>query len=147
MKYIASPYTHENENVRERRALDVCEFAAALMRSGVHAFSPIAHTHLMSKHFAMPVEFDFWNDYDTEYLKWCDELIVHTQPGWQFSAGISAEIQTMRELGKPVIYACCAASYIQAFCRDQMDAITDTMAQKHLNCENRSVQTDAGCPS
>ncbi|MCP4786572.1 MAG: DUF1937 family protein [Fuerstiella sp.] len=45
MIYLASPYSHSDANIREKRFRDVCRTAARLMRNGDVVFSPIAHGH------------------------------------------------------------------------------------------------------
>lgn len=101
--YLASPYSHESETIREMRFALVCEAAASLMSKGTLVFSPIAHTHPIAK-FGLPTGFDFYEEYDREMIKRCDSLVVLTLDGYEHSKGVEAEVKYAHELGKEVTY-------------------------------------------
>jgi nucleoside 2-deoxyribosyltransferase len=103
MIYLASPYSHPDVRVRERRFEVACRAAAALLRAGVAVFSPIAHSHPIAR-FGLPTGWDYWSRLDREYLARCDVLAVLTLVGWRESTGVQAEIALARELGLPVVY-------------------------------------------
>ncbi|MCI0333654.1 MAG: DUF1937 family protein [Planctomycetes bacterium] len=103
MIYLASPYTHQDANVRQWRFHEACRAAAALLRAGVTVFSPIAHSHPIAR-FGMPTSWEFWSQVDREYLSRCDVLAVLTLAGWRESVGVQAEIELAREMGIPVVY-------------------------------------------
>ena len=44
----------------------------------------------------------FWERFDREHLRRCDELVVLMLDGWGESVGVAAEIRIAAELGKPV---------------------------------------------
>lgn len=102
MKYLASPYSHPNPNVRLARFTTVCIAAGQLMNAGEIIFSPIAHTHPIAVTCDLPLGFDYWEKYDREMLAACDEIIVLMLDGWRESKGVQAEIAIMKEMGKPV---------------------------------------------
>ena len=101
--YLASPYSHESEAIKEKRFELVCEYAAGLMKQGLFVYSPIAHTHPISR-YGLPGDWDFWESYDTLMISKCDEIKVLQIPGWQESKGVQAEIQLAKELNKPISY-------------------------------------------
>lgn len=103
MIYLASPYTHPDNEVRQWRFCEACRAAAALLRAGVTVFSPIAHSHPIAR-FGMPTSWAFWSQVDREYLSRCDVLAVLTLAGWRESVGVQAEIKLAREMGLPVVY-------------------------------------------
>ena len=103
MIYLASPYSHEREAVRETRFHDACDAASHLMRQGHRVYSPIAHTHPVAQH-GLPLGWDFWEPYDRWFVERCDEVWVLTLEGWSESKGVRAEIRIAEELGKPVRY-------------------------------------------
>ena len=102
--YLASPYSHPNPNVREMRFIAACHAAADLMRQGYRVFSPIAHGHSIAVRSPLPETWDFWREQDFAVLRHCDRLFVLTLSNWIRSVGVRAEIEIMRELGKPVEY-------------------------------------------
>ncbi len=104
MIYLASPYTHENPAVRQTRFEQVCRATAYLMRRGHHVFSPIAHSHPVAEHGALPTDFGYWEAYDREMIHGCAEVWVLRLDGWESSRGVAAEIALADELDKPIRY-------------------------------------------
>lgn len=103
MIYLASPYSHPSPTVREQRFHAVCRMTVALMRRGQVVFAPIVHGHPLVGH-GLPTDWPFWERFDREHLRRCDELVVLTLDGWRESVGVTAEIRIAGELGKPVRY-------------------------------------------
>ena len=103
MIYLASPYTHPDPAVVERRFEAVCQAAAALIRQGKTVFSPIAHSHSICR-YGLPGDWQFWQQHDREHLSACDEVVVLMLEGWQESHGVQAEIALARSLGKSVSF-------------------------------------------
>jgi hypothetical protein len=103
MIYLASPYTHPDPVVREERFAAACAVAAQLLRFGHLVFSPICHSHPLTR-FGLPLDWGFWERCDRQHLERCSELIVLMLPGWTSSRGVLAEIAIARELGLPVRY-------------------------------------------
>lgn len=104
MIYLASPYTHDDPAVMAQRFDAVCHAAGALMKSGKHVYSPIVHSHPIATRCGLPIEWEYWRDFDTRMIAACDELWVLNLHGVTRSRGVAAEIQIARDLGKPVSY-------------------------------------------
>lgn len=102
MIYLASPYSHPDPDVRERRFDEVCRIAGALMAAGHQVFSPIAHTHPIAVRCDLPKGWEFWRKYDEDLLAACDWLVVAAMDGWQDSVGVKAEIQVALDTGKRI---------------------------------------------
>lgn len=103
MIYLASPYSHPEEHVRERRFYDACRAVARLMLAGHVVFSPIVHSHPLVGH-GLPTAWDFWERVDREHLRRSDALVVLMLDGWRDSVGVAAEIRIAAEFSKPVGY-------------------------------------------
>jgi nucleoside 2-deoxyribosyltransferase len=103
MIYLASPYSHPDAIVRERRFRAACSAAARLIRSGEIVFSPVAHCHAIAL-CGVPTDWRFWERHDRRFLEFCDEVVVLMLDGWRESVGVQAEIEIAEELGKPVRY-------------------------------------------
>jgi len=103
MLYLASPYSHPDEDVREQRFIDACAASSFLMKRGELVFSPICHSHPIAQ-FGLPKGWDFWEKYDREFLEFCSSMVVLMLDGWQESKGVQAEIQIMKEMGKPITH-------------------------------------------
>ena len=103
MIYLASPYSHPEAEVRQRRFDAACRAAAALICQGQTVFSPIAHSHNICCYGA-PSDWRFWQRHDLTFLAMCDEVVVLKLDGWEQSVGVQAEIAAARTLGKPVTF-------------------------------------------
>lgn len=102
--YLASPYSHPDPEVREKRFRDVCHAAGRLMRLGLHIYSPIAHSHPIAMQTDLPTSWEFWSAYDEAIISRCSEVRVLTIAGWETSIGITAEIEIANRLGIPVTF-------------------------------------------
>ena len=91
MKYLASPYHHNNPRIMQIRYEQACEATADLIKSGEVIFSPIAHNHWLAIIYDMPRDHQFWLDYNLAILRRCDVLLILTLEGWKESRGIAAE--------------------------------------------------------
>ncbi|QDU44595.1 Nucleoside 2-deoxyribosyltransferase [Symmachiella dynata] len=103
MIYLASPYSHPDAIIRERRFRAACRMAARLIRAGEVVFSPVAHGHAISL-YGVPTDWSFWEAHDRRFLEQCDEVVVLTLDGCRVSVGVAAEIEIAKELNKPVRY-------------------------------------------
>lgn len=98
--YLASPYSDDDERVREARFDKACRVAKHLIGHGYNVFSPIAHSHPVATHYGspeLPKGWSFWRRIDTQFLRACDELFVLTLPGWRESEGVLAEIAAFQK--------------------------------------------------
>ena len=103
MIYLASPYTHVDDAVRESRFDAACLATSTLMRAGLSVYSPIVHSHPLVR-YGLPIEWEFWQDHDCEHLRRCDSVIVLTLDGWKASRGVQAEIELAIEFDLPIRY-------------------------------------------
>ena len=103
MIYLASPYSHADAAVREQCFRAACRATALLIREGNAVFAPIVHGHPLVDH-GLPTGWSFWERFDREHIRRCDEVAVLMIDGWQESGGVREEIRIARELGLPVRY-------------------------------------------
>ena len=104
MIYLASPYTHEQSDVRTYRYIQACKAAAVLIDDGHAVYCPIAHSHGIAVHGGLDSDWAAFQAIDEYFLSLCDRLVVLTIPGYDKSEGIKAEIAIARKLGKPIEY-------------------------------------------
>ena len=103
--YIASPYSHNNEDTEYSRFEQVCEYAGAMMRAGKNIYSPIAHSHPIAERVGLPTGWEYWHQLDHAMITRCTELHVLQIDGWQESVGVAAEIKIAQAFGIPVTYS------------------------------------------
>src|SRR5690349_18881064 len=95
--YIASPYSHPDPAVRQKRYEDVSAYTAKRMMEGAVVYSPIAFNHPLSVRYEMPTDWVFWKHFDCRMIDKCDAMEVLMLDGWDTSVGVSAEVVYARE--------------------------------------------------
>ena len=102
--YLACPYSDVDPYVRADRFNSVNRMAAMLMAQGCFVFSPISHSHPIAEVGGLPLNWDFWKEYNILMLDQCSKLFVLMLPGWQTSKGVQAEIEHALARNIPVDY-------------------------------------------
>jgi len=107
--YLASPYTHEDDNVRKERYETISKVGACLVSQGYHIFGPITESATYQKYgneIGIDLEggWDYWEQHDKLMLSKCDGLIVVMLEGWNKSTGVLAEIEFAKKFMLPVFY-------------------------------------------
>lgn len=101
MIYLASPYTHIDINVRNKRFKQMCGIAGHLLNKGLFVYSPIVHGHPIAEHTTgLPTDFGFWKAYNHETIDSCHAVWVVMLDGWEKSSGVEDEIKYAHETGK-----------------------------------------------
>jgi uncharacterized protein DUF1937 len=102
--YVASPYSHPLEFVRQQRYHEVMRYMVKLFKDNKPAYSPIMHWHHAAEYHNLPVDHEFWRLQDEVMLDSARHLHVLALPGWEDSRGVQSEIRRWRGLfGEPVI--------------------------------------------
>lgn len=101
--YIAGKYSGLTKGIREDNTIDAMKVWWQLIDRGFIPFCPHL-THFLTKDnstFEMtrspPAE--FWYEYDLQWLKCCDAVIVIS-----YSEGVRREIECAGKIGIPVFY-------------------------------------------
>jgi len=105
MIYLASPYSHENPLVMERRFEEAQAYCAARMSLGEIVFSPIVYGHQFAAIYDRPTDAKFWEDFNHSILIACIECRVLKLDGWDKSVGVEAELAYATSHGIRVTYA------------------------------------------
>lgn len=103
--YLATPYSHKHEVMREA-AFTIVNYAMSILikNHGLHVYSPISHSHAIARDFNLSGDYDFWKAFDESEIMLSDELWVLCEPGWQKSNGVNAEILFAEAHNIPVRY-------------------------------------------
>ena len=104
MIYLATPYTHQDPRIMEKRFKTACRIAGRLMRQGHIVFCPIVHSHPIAVECGLPRDWEYWQKLDEKYILVCDRFMVALMPGWESSKGIEAEINIAKKLGRKIEY-------------------------------------------
>lgn len=104
--YLASPYTHSDKTVEERRYRDVLEAWIALTSTHIDLFffSPILHSHPLTVHGGVPGNWEFWAGFDHALISKSDEVWILCLPGFEKSVGVNAEKKLAQSWNMPIRY-------------------------------------------
>jgi hypothetical protein len=97
-KFLASPYSHRDRDIRRRRYHDTNRAVAWLWQRRLWTFSPIVHCHHMTEDFGFDTEASAWVDYNTAMMEASNGLFMLRLGGWTDSAGVRAEYNLARSL-------------------------------------------------
>ena len=101
--YLGTPFSLYRHGM-EAANMQACCITAELMRADVIALSPIAHSHAIAKHAAMPPgDHELWEWFDRPLMRGACGLIVYLMPGWDESYGLTREIDWFEKEGKPIM--------------------------------------------
>ena len=104
MIYLAGPYSHDDQEIREQRFEALTKKAAQLMMDGEIVFSPITHGHTIAERHELPLEFVWWSHQCLGMLSVAERLIVLRLDGYAESIGVNAEIRHAEALGIKIEY-------------------------------------------
>lgn len=93
MIYLASPYSHSDETIRQYRYEAALAYTAEQLRSGFIVFSPIVYGHQFDKRFSIGQDFESWAAINYWMLGACDEIHILAIDGWDTSKGVAEEIR------------------------------------------------------
>lgn len=102
--YLATPYSHNDPAVRQRRFEVVNRVTAAMYLRGMYVFSPISHGHPVAEAGQLPGDWMFWEAHNLVMLRRCTELFVLQQEGWENSKGVAAEMEAAATLRIPITH-------------------------------------------
>lgn len=103
MIYLAGPYTDQDPETVEDRALIHIRTASLIIEQGYMCFSPIAHSHVLwAASNDLPKDAGFWGRYNEVWLSACKHLVVITLNGWEESKGTRMEMLFARREDKPI---------------------------------------------
>lgn len=101
--YLASPYTHEDFDVRERRYKLAVSATNHLMNKGLVVYSPISHSHHIDLfHPDDSRGHEFWMKQCITMLDSAESLMVLKLKGWDTSKGVAMEIAHAQKIGIPI---------------------------------------------
>jgi len=100
MVYIAVPFWHENETVRNYRRRKAIEYSGRLFHKSVPFYSPL----LYSEHFKEKKATEgYWIKHGLRMVDVCDVMHVLCLDGWDTSEGIKGEISRAEARGAEVL--------------------------------------------
>ncbi len=100
--YLATPYAKFADGPNAA-FVQACMLTAQLIKKGINAYSPIAHTHSIALYGNLdPHDYSLWLPYDNLMLSKVDSLFIAEMAGWEESIGIKHEVEFFLKTGKPI---------------------------------------------
>ena len=93
MIFIACPYWHKSEEIRNSRRTAVIKYSSRLTKLGVLNYSPLTYTENKN------APEGYWIKHGLKLLEACDEIHVLCLDGWRESSGVAGEIKKGEHLG------------------------------------------------
>lgn len=92
--YLACPYSDASPSVRISRYLMVTEACGIIHKLGFAVFSPITQWHPVNESYKEhdKLRYEDLLKMDLRIISHCDEVVVLTIPGWNYSTGVQREI-------------------------------------------------------
>jgi hypothetical protein len=106
MIYLATPYSHTEAEVRQRRYEEACDLLDACMHHEPQKrfHSPIVAWHNFAIRQELPGGAGFWEATNMAMLGHCTELYVGKLDGWEESFGVQQEIDMAIRLHIQISY-------------------------------------------
>lgn len=102
MIYVASPYSHPNSVIRDRRFRLAQEFIVHLVKvDHITAFSPTVYWHEIAKGNHLPTDAGWWMQFNLNVLRRSECLFVLQINGWEESQGMKVELNIAQALSIP----------------------------------------------
>lgn len=102
--YVASPYTSPDPAVMQSRYEQVEQYTAWLLKNGDWAYSPIVHCHPMTTKYNLPVDAEYWQQYNNAMLRGARVVHFLQMEGWEDSRGMAHERRVCDIAGIPWVY-------------------------------------------
>ena len=102
MLYIASPYRHDDADVRAERFKKVYKYTDYLLQEGFVVYSPIVYTLPLERNAINPRY--GWLHHNLRVLTRCTRMQVLCLDGWRDSEGVHEELMVAWEKGMGVDY-------------------------------------------
>jgi|SRR5208282_1471253 len=104
MIYFATPYTHEDPAVREKRYREAVATTYRLTVTGHKIFSPIIATHDMVVSFNMAFWYKQWEGWCHDFISSSTMFLVGCMEDWEASSGVNRELEFAKSIGMPIRY-------------------------------------------
>ena len=98
--FIVSPYTDDDYDVINRRALEADTYVSELTRQGKVCYSAISAMHHLLYIAELPGTWDYWRMHCDRMMHDADEVHVLCLDGWEETVGMKNEIAIAKELNK-----------------------------------------------
>ena len=102
--FIISPYTDDDFDVRNRRALEADTYVSELTRQGKVCYSAISAMHHLLYIGELPGTWDYWRMHCEVMMMHAYEVHVLCLDGWEQSEGVKAEIEIAKIFNKKITY-------------------------------------------
>lgn len=102
--FIISPYTDDDFDVTNRRALEADIYVGELIRQGKVCYSTISAIHHLLYLTELPGTWVYWRMHCEVMMMHATEVHVLCLDGWEQSEGVQAEIEIAKTFNKKITY-------------------------------------------
>ena len=91
MIYLATPYSHSDQGVKDLRYLKAMQIQHFLLKEGLFVYSPIVSLHPLAHFYSLPGDAGHWLNFNTDMICLAESIIFALIPGYEASAGMVTE--------------------------------------------------------
>lgn len=102
MIYLCSPYSHSDPEVVKERYEKTVKYVNSLLIDGRSVISPVVYGHNIVEICGSPSDWGYWEEFCTDMIARCDEVLILPLDGWQDSVGIKGEMELAEQFKKQV---------------------------------------------
>lgn len=102
--FIISPYTDDDPDVTNRRALEADMYVSELTRQGKVCYSAISAMHHLLHIAELPGTWLYWRMHCERMMQHAYEVHVLCLDGWEQSEGVQAELEIAKMFNKKITY-------------------------------------------
>ena len=102
--FVASPYNHNNEEVKKTRLLTLKDYCLKLFKEGASPISPLIMGLSIAEVGFLPTDTETWANFSKTLLKGCDEIHILCLEDWELSTGVNYERLQAEKLGITIKY-------------------------------------------
>lgn len=101
MIYVAAPFWHDDQNIRNYRRRKAIEYSEKLFYKGQLFYSPLLYSERFKDKKAKE---GFWLQHGLKMVEVCTAMHILCLEGWEDSSGVKGEVARAEKMGMEIIY-------------------------------------------
>jgi len=102
LTYLGSPFSHDNDKIRELNYKAVLIATQFLIFKGVDVYSPIVHNYQIERFMQVQTASGIWRKHNKAFIRMSKEFRILTLPRWEKSIGLKDERKFANLIDVPI---------------------------------------------
>jgi hypothetical protein len=104
MIFVSAPYSSPYNEIIKKRVKVVSLYSGDLLKKDIMCIAPILIGNTILNECNLPKDFGFWDKLSYAYLDQATEMHVLLMKGWDYSRGVTGEIEFAKRKNIPIKY-------------------------------------------